>query len=264
MKNKLLNRVLVSLIFGPVTLLVFYAGGIFLQVFLGILIFGMLYEFRKNFQDKGTNLPVTQLLFGEIVYLALLTGKESIILAAVFLTFIILGGEYIFRNQSEGAIRKIAVSLFSILYVSLFLSMVYGLRQLASGREIVISLLLTVWLTDTFAYFTGISIGRHQGVVPVSPKKSLEGFIGGLVFSIIGSYLLVKLFNLPLGLIWMFALSSGICGQFGDLFESLLKRDLKIKDSSHLMQEHGGILDRFDSLLFSAPALYILIRLIGV
>jgi len=205
-----------------------------------------------------------QMILGEIVYLALVLGNSIHFIGAIFLTFVILGGMHIFRNDVEGAIHRMAVSIFSIVYISIFISMIYSLRNLPQGREVVISLLFTVWITDTFAYFTGMLIGKHQGIIAISPNKSLEGFIGGLVFSIIGSYFLVRIFGLSAQMIWMLPVAGGLIGQFGDLFESLIKRDLQIKDSSRILFEHGGVLDRFDSLLFSAPALYILYILLGV
>lgn len=264
MKNKLVNRVLVGVIFAPLVLIIFYLGGVFLEVFLGILSFAMLYELRKNFNDKGVGIPVSQLFLGVLVYIALILGNNMYFLATILASAIILSLPLVVTNDSHNAIKKIAIGLFSIIYISFFLAMFYRIRIMDGGREMAISLILTIWITDTFAYFTGVLFGKHKGVLAVSPNKSLEGFIGGFVFSFLGSFLCVKLFGLSNNLIWMLGISAGIFGQYGDLFESLLKRDLKIKDSSRILSEHGGVLDRFDSLLFSAPALYVLISFAGV
>lgn len=264
MSKKLLNRVLVSIIFAPTVLLFFYLGGLPLQIFLGILNFAMLYELRKIFNEKGLSIPITQLFMGVLVYTAIVLGNNLYLLAAIFISVIVLSAPTIFGNKIDGAIKRIATGIFSMIYISLFLSMLIRLSLHQYGREILIALIVTIWVTDTFAYFTGMLLGKHRGILPVSPNKSVEGFIGGMLFSILGSWLCVHFLKLPSDFIWMIAISAGIIGQYGDLFESLIKRDLQIKDSSRILGEHGGILDRFDSLLLSAPALYIIITFAGV
>lgn len=264
MNSKLLNRILVGIIFGPVTLVYFYAGGIFLQIFLGLLTLLMLLELRFNLKKNNYNIPALQIILGVFTYIALIHENDIYFLVAILLSVIILGGGYIFRNRSQSAVPNIAVGIFTIIYISFFLSMIFRLRILPQGRSIILSLLIAVWMTDTFAYFTGKLCGKHQGILAISPRKSLEGFLGGIAFGTFSCWLLVYVLDLPAEMFWMLSVSACIFGQFGDLFESLLKRDLKIKDSSRLMGEHGGVLDRFDSILLSAPALYVLISLFGV
>lgn len=234
-----------------------------MQVFLGIVVIFSLHELRINYRKKGVFIPITMLIFGGLLYLVSVTSYRYLSLVVIFAAFVVISADQIFKSESEGAIQKIATSLFSMLYISEFISMLYQLRLMDQGREIVLSLLLITWLTDTAAYIIGVSFGRHRGVVKVSPKKSLEGYIGSIIFCFLGSLLLVKIFSLDRSFIWMLTVASGLFGQYGDLFESLIKRDLKIKDSSRILSEHGGFLDRFDSLLFAAPALYLLIKISG-
>jgi phosphatidate cytidylyltransferase len=118
-----------------------------------------------------------------------------------------------------------------------------------------------VWLCDTGAYFIGMKFGKHRGFFKCSPNKSIEGFWAGLIVVLIGSIVFQRFFQeiYHIKHIIMLTLAVGIFGQVGDLIESIIKRDLNVKDSSHLLPGHGGVLDRFDSLLIAAPVLYILL-----
>jgi len=264
---KFMNRVLVSLILVPVMLLMFYQGGVYMFAFLGVLVLMMLHELRNNYSKKGFNIPVTMLIFGLLVYISIQLPMQYLILI-VFAGLIITSGNYLFKNQADKAIKKLAVTWFSIFYTAIPLSLLMSIRNISTeqsdGRVIAISLLVVIWITDTMAYLSGKLLGRHKGVIKISPNKSVEGYIGGLLFAVIASIGMVLYFDkLDPKFIWMLALAGGLFGQFGDLFESMIKRDLEVKDSSSILQEHGGILDRFDSLLFAAPALYILLKFMG-
>jgi phosphatidate cytidylyltransferase len=125
-----------------------------------------------------------------------------------------------------------------------------------------LGLMVTIWVTDSAAYFLGMSFGKHRNIFAASPQKSIEGFISGIIAAFITAFLLGMLFGYTNVQIIAMAVAAGIFGQFGDLFESILKRDAGVKDSSNLLPGHGGILDRFDSLLFAAPVLYLLLSLL--
>lgn len=161
------------------------------------------------------------------------------------------------RSLSE-SIPALAITLFGILYVSWLLGHVVLLRGLSSGKEFVFYLLLVVWAGDTGAYYTGKLLGRHKLSSVVSPKKTIEGSIGGLFASLIGSYI-AKLTFLPL-LTYTDCIVLGIVlaivAQLGDLCESMLKRAVNVKDSGSLLPGHGGLLDRIDGIMFAAPVLY--------
>lgn len=104
-------------------------------------------------------------------------------------------------------------------------------------------------------------IGKHRNIFAVSPKKSLEGFLAGILFAFIGAYVLYLCFRgvVDLKLLYLGAVAAGLFGQFGDLAESLLKRDIGVKDSSNIIPGHGGMLDRFDSFIVAAPVFYALV-----
>lgn len=151
-----------------------------------------------------------------------------------------------------------ALFWFGFAYVPLLLSHLVLLRGLPNGIEWVFLMLLIVMSGDTAAYYVGSSIGKRKLYPIVSPNKSVEGAVGGLCGSLAGT-LIAKFTFFPelTGIDCVVtALVVGACGQIGDLFESLLKRSFGVKDSGVIIPGHGGILDRLDSILFAAPALY--------
>ena len=128
---------------------------------------------------------------------------------------------------------------------------------------LVISILVLIWVNDSFAFFVGKNLGKRKLFQSVSPKKTIEGFVGGLVFSIIASFIISKYNEDFSALNWMIiAAIVSFIGTIGDLVESKFKRQANVKDSGTIMPGHGGVLDRLDSLLFAAPFVYLYINFI--
>lgn len=180
-------------------------------------------------------------------------------------------------DKRATALRHLAFSVLSLIYI---LVPLLSLHQLYAspgsavclgegvGAYLVLTLFILIWLNDTGAYCVGSLIGKRRLFERLSPKKSWEGFFGGLVFSSLGSWLCFSyLGNLPqmeLGAIGSIAIGAAIAiaATWGDLFESLIKRTAGIKDSGTLIPGHGGVLDRIDSLLIAAPWMVIIVSLI--
>jgi phosphatidate cytidylyltransferase len=131
-----------------------------------------------------------------------------------------------------------------------------GVNVADGGAWVVLFVVMVTWACDTGAYFTGRALGRRKLAPALSPGKTVEGSIGGLVWSLAMAMLLGQVLHLPLGLAIGLGLLIGTLGQIGDLCESAMKRELGLKDFGHLLPGHGGVLDRFDSLLLTAPAVY--------
>ncbi len=210
-------------------------------------------------------------------------AQYFLILALIF-TPLLLAVE-LFRNRGS-AMLNIAATIFGSMYVSLFFGSLIGIRELfvpedfpvyahfsitgvAVGEEAVatidrwggwtvVVLFASIWACDSAAYFAGRAMGRHKLFVRVSPNKTWEGAVAGLLFAV-GTFLLGKALLLPYltpGQAVICGLIVGLFGQLGDLVESLLKRDAGVKDSSTLIPGHGGVLDRFDSLMYISPLFY--------
>lgn len=164
----------------------------------------------------------------------------------------------ILRRNKESAFLSWVWTLAGILYIGWLLSHYISLRELEMGREWVFYALLVTFATDTFAYFVGRAWGRHQLAPDISPKKTIEGTVGGLVGAAGISVLAVWLFGLPVnyGIAVLLGIVVSIFGQIGDLFESLFKRNMVVKDSGNSLPGHGGFLDRIDSIVFTGVFVY--------
>jgi phosphatidate cytidylyltransferase len=148
------------------------------------------------------------------------------------------------------------------LYIGLPLGALVGIHQLA-GREGVLAIIATVAASDTFQFYSGRAFGRRPLAPTISPKKTIEGAIGGLALAPLALVVLARwwLPQLPPVAVWVAGLGIVVAGIAGDLFESALKRAAEVKDSGTLIPGHGGVLDRIDALLFAAPLFYLLLRL---
>jgi phosphatidate cytidylyltransferase len=181
------------------------------------------------------------------------------------------------RHSHEGALPAWALTLAGALYIGWLLSHFILLRRLTTpldpsvftplgieaGAAWVYMVLAITFIQDTAAYFVGRRWGRRKMAPALSPKKTWEGAAGGLVGAIVASLICIRLLGLPisLGAGVLLGIVGGVVGPLGDLAESLIKRQVGLKDAGNIIPGHGGILDRADSLLFTAPALFYLIRL---
>nr|MBA3639315.1 phosphatidate cytidylyltransferase [Acidobacteriota bacterium] len=185
-------------------------------------------------------------------------ATETILMSAV-----IVVGALAVASGSPGAavLRDIAASIFPIAYIGLPLGAIAAVRAFA-GREAVLLLVLTIVISDSAQYYCGRTFGRRPLAPSISPNKTLEGAIGGLLFGTLAMTLGGRwvLPEAPLLLLILVSACIATLGIVGDLFESLLKRSAGVKDSSNIIPGHGGVLDRIDSWLFAAPLYYAFIR----
>jgi phosphatidate cytidylyltransferase len=162
------------------------------------------------------------------------------------------------RQELVTSVQSVAFTLLGVFYVGWLLSYVLLLRMLSDGPYYVFYIFGVVWLGDAAALMVGTVIGRHQLAPAISPRKTIEGAVGGLLGSLCGAILggLWPLGHFTLSQCLAVGGMLAILGQLGDLSESLLKRSAGVKDSGGLIPGHGGILDKVDGILFGAPALY--------
>lgn len=178
-----------------------------------------------------------------------------------FLVLLLLLLSILFMATSQNlssTISNIGVTLFGIFYIGFLLSHVSLIRNMADGREWALFLIATVWAGDISAFFSGSFFGRHKLYPKISPNKTYEGLVGAIVGSVLVALAFSMIFlpRLGKGYCIFFAIGLGIFGQLGDFTESMVKRSARVKDSGSLIPGHGGMLDRLDSFLFSAPFLH--------
>ncbi|OGI05763.1 MAG: hypothetical protein A2Y40_02745 [Candidatus Margulisbacteria bacterium GWF2_35_9] len=167
--------------------------------------------------------------------------------------------------------NKLYVSIKGVLYIGWFYSYFILIRNLKYGKELIFYVMFTIWSLDIMAYLVGMTIGKHRLSPEISPKKSIEGAIGGFVAAIVMSFLLISGYvhqflpskigyylsaHVGIGHSIILGAIIGLLGQSGDLYESLIKRTYKVKDSSNILPGHGGIMDRADSFILLAPVVY--------
>ncbi len=270
-------RIASSVLFVPLLLLLARAGGVAWLGFVAVQTMLGLEEFYRMARAKGLE-PVRWL--GFLAALALLglayrpqTPNVSLLATSALLLLLALA---LRRGGQPRVLESAAVTAFGVLYVGWLSAHFVLLRELpwraglayADGSSLVLYAFLVTWSCDTGAYVAGRFFGRTRPWAAISPRKTLEGSFGGFVSAILAAQIGAATFLHAEGggplLTWPHALAVGalvgVCGQVGDLVESLFKRDSASGDSSDLIPGHGGVLDRFDSLYFGAPIVYHYLR----
>ncbi|WP_125153738.1 phosphatidate cytidylyltransferase [Clostridium rectalis] len=254
------NRYIGALILSP--LLVFlFIGGIYLKYLVFILSLMGLYEFYKVIKEKEINsFSIIGYIFCIIYYIYMGENINTefifyIIVLATIISLIIpvIDVKYNFIDS--------AATILGCIYVPVFFSFIVAVNNKMNGNYFVWLIFIASWVGDTSAYYTGKYFGNNKLCPKVSPKKTIEGSIGGLLGSAIGCgifgfFIINKGVNILLIHFIILGVLSGILSQLGDLVASSIKRYAGVKDYSNLIPGHGGILDRFDSILFSTVAVY--------
>lgn len=255
------TRILSACVFVPVILAaVFFGSWVFAALVLAIVVIGG-YEYGKMVEVNDCHfLPWLYYPSGVIlvVLAQLFPENPGILLAALFLSF---AAYMVFFILGKYPLKEIAVNFVAVVYLPVTMCTAVLLRSsIEDGMWFLYLLLIIQWFTDSGAYLLGSAFGRHKLMPKVSPKKSVEGAVGGIIVAVIGAVLLNAFTGLlPVGLMIAAAIIVSIGGQIGDLCESAVKRWAGVKDSGKLIPGHGGILDRFDSMLFASPLLYFIV-----
>jgi len=269
--SSLAKRLLAAAVFLPCFFIIAHRGGIYYLILIDLIIILGLFEFYRMMEAKGLR-PYTWIgvLSGGALpwYLFFRQGIYANVLLT--LTFIAVMIAELIRKDKGHAVYHISVTIFGVLYVSWLGSHLMLLRELpilaglgySVGFTFVMIVFTLTWCYDTGAYAFGRLFGRRKLSPSISPGKTVEGAIGGTFLSIAGILVVRSIFDTQIGAVEavVLAIAASVIGQTGDLVESMLKRDAKIKDSSTTIPGHGGVLDRFDSLLFTAPLIYYALR----
>jgi phosphatidate cytidylyltransferase len=254
-----MKRVLSSVVAIPIIVfIVQYAPA---YVCIGVILIAMLLALHEYFEL--VEIPLVFRIIGFIIAAAAVLAAAYARLSVLFLSgvILILIVALFSRRELAEAFRSAVFAFFGAVYLGL-MSYVVGLRLWQEGPEangdLLMMLFVIIWTGDSFAYFAGKKLGRHKLAPVISPNKTWEGAIAGFLFSILAAITCRYTFVTQLSLRDAIGVGVvvGILGQIGDLCESIVKRAAKVKDSGGIIPGHGGMLDRVDSLLFGAPAMY--------
>lgn len=269
------RRILTALaLIPPVIYLITWAPEWLFLLALLVTVERSLYEFFFISRQAGFR-PIPNIGYGGAAALCLaqtsvvrgFAGAENAVMVLVLLIVLVTMAAALFAaKEMKQFFGTATTTVFGTLYVGLTLSFLTPLRfaDFRDGRILVIFLFVITWANDIFAFVVGRGVGRTQLIPRVSPKKTVEGSIGGIVGSLLLAWGYAHWFwgTAEVKTVILLAGLVALAGQIGDLVESALKRSAEVKDSGTLLPGHGGLLDRIDSLLFGAPALWIALTLI--
>ena len=265
--NNMLTRAISGAVF--VSLLVFsilYSP----QTFLGLFYICMLiaiFEFSRMLKLKNIWVYVLATLL--YVSNCIELSKLNVLLAdSTFVLIVLLLFVKQLFSKNTNAVKELGNVGLTVLYASLpfiFIAKIPFLNLTASyDNFVILGLFILIWSNDTFAYLVGKSIGKHKLLERISPKKTIEGFFGGMISTLIIAYLLSLQFNTLSTMQWMVVgLLVSIFGVLGDLIASMFKRQTGVKDTGNIIPGHGGIIDRLDSIIFASPFIYIYLKFIS-
>lgn len=261
MKQRVISGAILAAVLIPVLLL----GGYITSVSLAIVSLIGIFELLRVFKLEKS-LPAIVSYIACILYylnLAILDGVYSyIIIIGLFIALLIC----VVLKYPGIKTGEIALAYFSFIYAGILLSFVYNIRILNEGIYLVWMIFIASWICDTCAYFSGVFLGKHKAFPVLSPKKTWEGCAGGIIGSVLVSLIYAVIFNDNISVfnniyiaLPVITVVSAVISMFGDLAASAIKREYGIKDYSNLIPGHGGIMDRFDSVIFVAPVVYFMI-----
>ena len=278
------KRWLTAMILLPLLVLVLLKGGLILFILVILLVNGLAqWEFLGMFQ-VGVDKPrrFKTILLGSLLLLSFCTAHPSsslcppagllfcnpstVLFVLVWCLFVLFLFHLLSYGHIENLSQDLAINTLGFLYLPFLLGHLIWLRFLSQGEWWVLWFLLVIFAGDTGAYYAGRTLGKTKLYPAVSPGKTWAGVWGGLAASLVVGVLVGKWFLVGMGIPALAALAVvlAVVGLLGDLFESMLKRQMQVKDASNLLPGHGGMLDRLDSILFTAPVVvYVRLFLIG-
>jgi phosphatidate cytidylyltransferase len=264
--SPLVSRILVAAVLLPLVIGLVYLGGWWL---FGLALVGGLLALHELYVMARELRPLV--LGGYLGFVATLLGLQlggvDWMLAGLLATFVLAFVVYGFGGVRQSATTSFGVTVLGVTWVGAGIGCLLLVRDIPDfGFWAVMAVLFTVFAADTGAFFVGRTLGRHRMAPAISPKKSWEGFVGGVLAAIGMSFVILykdrdAFLTIPESL--TLGLVIALAAVLGDLFESAVKRDLEVKDSGRVLGGHGGMLDRLDSLLWAGPAAYFTILAFG-
>ena len=256
------TRVISGAVLTLLTIGILYLGGYVTGVAVMLLSLGGVFELLRVYKLEKSAMAVAAYGMTIAYYCLLFFHLESYILPLMILFVLVVLSIYVILYPKYTD-KNAMVTLLAFFYVAMLLSFLYQVRILKYGGALVVMVYICSWINDTCAYCVGVKFGKHKMSPKLSPKKSIEGLLGGIIGSAIvgglyGIFFDAKIYALPKAPL-IFAVAGAIGAGFaviGDLTASAIKRNNDIKDYGRLIPGHGGIMDRFDSIIFTAPIVY--------
>ena len=263
------TRLISGIVVLAIAIAAMLAGGAVLFAFVAIISLIGMHELYKTGGLEKSAVAIAGYIGAVFYEIMLFTGYENGLIMAVAAAVLLIMAVYVFCFPTYKA-DQIFCGIAGIGYVTVLMSFIYQVRILEDGLYLIPLIFICAWGNDTCAYCVGVLIGKHKMFPKLSPKKSVEGFVGGIAGAVILGCIYGAIFGSGLPAFGSPVFACGLIGGagaliavVGDLAASAIKRDKGIKDYSNLIPGHGGILDRFDSILFTAPIVYILAVFLG-
>ncbi|MEI7802459.1 MAG: phosphatidate cytidylyltransferase, partial [Bacteroidota bacterium] len=272
-KKVLQTRTLTGIVFGAIMLAGLLINQTGFMILTTLICAGCLWEYyamvsavQTYSEGKKIRTRIFYFVVGMAVYLFFMLNPFSFFVR-IYLTvllfpilFLLFAVELFLIDKRN--FQNITINIFGLIYIVTPLSLLHHILTFNESWfpgmiNPIVGIVLLIWTNDTFAYLTGAQFGKHKMFPEVSPKKSWEGFVGGTIMTLVVAWLLsMWLTSMSLRDWIALALIASIIGTIGDLFESMIKRNLGIKDSGNIMPGHGGFLDRFDAFIFCIPFVF--------
>lgn len=264
--NKNATKMLTGFIFGTITMGCIMYGGLALLLLLGCVLFFGSKEYVKVLEHKGFHPSLKIICATEIILALMMYFDRQEYVASALVLFTFASFMWVLFRGRQPYIANVATTVLGFIYCGYFPLHLLLLRNISSpvyndGLGFVVMMFTAVVLTDVGCYYAGTKFGKHKLAPVISPNKTIEGSIGGMICAIIGAMTIgwfISMWFAPVP--WYISLFAGLSctvfGQIGDLSESLIKRDAGVKDSGDSLPGHGGFLDRTDSYIFAIPVMY--------
>ena len=267
------TRIIVAAIFVPLIFVVlFFLSGIAVAFFISAIAAVASVELIRTAQNpKAKRLYIYAAVSAALIPVSAafdMLGKFYYVGLFLLVCIVFVDAVFTYKTEKEISLLQVAAVIFGGAVLPLFLAAIVGLKLQTNGKYYVLIPFIVAFITDAGAYFTGVFFGKHQAFPRVSPKKTVEGCIGGFVIGVASMALYGIILHYAAGLtvnfpaLALYGFVGAVATELGDLVFSLIKRVFGIKDYGKLLPGHGGILDRFDSMIFAAPVIYVLANLL--
>ncbi|MCL2124435.1 MAG: phosphatidate cytidylyltransferase [Oscillospiraceae bacterium] len=267
------ERIIVAAVFVPILLVIVFFLPPYVFVGLVALICAVsAYELLHAIGAKGNErITIYAVFSAALIPIGIYFDVGLHAFMAVFLvllSFVFIETAAVFRTKREISFAQVMTSMFGGALIPLLLSSLVGLKNMPEGRLFVLLPVVSAFITDAGAYFSGMLFGKKKAFPLISPKKTVEGCVGGLVVGtaalmIYGVILVFStVYEIKFWALLIYGIVGGVATILGDLAFSMVKREFNVKDYGRLLPGHGGMLDRFDSMVFTAPAIYLMVTVI--